>query len=56
MVYGGRASVDIHNGSVTSKSDSFKDGMYEAVGLQLIRVRVGSSFEEESKMISQVLN
>lgn len=44
-----------HNLSVISKSDSFKDSMYEAVGLELIRIRVGSSFEEETKMIVEKL-
>jgi len=37
-----------HNGSATTKSDIFKDEMYETVGLQLERVRVGSSFEDEA--------
>jgi very-short-patch-repair endonuclease len=40
-----------HNGATIKKSDSFKDEMYEAVGLQLERVKVGSSFEEESKRL-----
>ena len=40
-----------HNGSATTKSDVFKDEMYETVGLRLERVRVGSSFEEESKRL-----
>jgi len=40
-----------HNGATMKKSDSFKDEMYEAVGLRLERVKVGSSFEEESKRL-----
>jgi hypothetical protein len=40
-----------HNGSATTKSDVFKDEMYETVGLRLERVRVGSSFEEEAVRI-----
>ena len=45
-----------HDGHVMSKSDSFKNEMYKGVGLQLIRVRVGSSFAEESERISQMLS
>jgi very-short-patch-repair endonuclease len=44
-----------HNGATMTKSDSFKKEMYETVGLRLERVRVGSSFEEESKRLVEVL-
>ncbi len=40
-----------HNGSATTKNDIFKDKMYETIGLRMERVRVGNSFEEESKRL-----
>ncbi len=36
-----------HNHIATKKSDSFKDKLYPAVGLELVRVRVGTDFAAE---------
>jgi hypothetical protein len=44
-----------HNGSAATKSDTFKDEMYEAIGLRLERVRVGSSFAEEATRLVSAL-
>jgi hypothetical protein len=44
-----------HNGATMTKSDSFKDDLYETVGLRLERVKVGSSFEEESARLVGIL-
>lgn len=36
-----------HNNKTIKKSDSFKDKLYPAVGLELVRVRVGTNFATE---------
>jgi hypothetical protein len=40
-----------HNGHSAEKNDHFKNDMYEKVGLRLIRVKVGESFEEAIQKI-----
>ena len=45
-----------HNGERMQKSDSFKDKLYPDVGLELVRIKVGSDFEKEITEIFQKLN
>ena len=44
-----------HNGSSAEKNDEFKNSLFEVVGLNLVRVKVGDSFEDEVKKISEQL-
>jgi hypothetical protein len=44
-----------HNGTAATQSDTFKNEMYEAIGLRLERVRVGSSFAEEATRLVSAL-
>jgi len=44
-----------HNSERMQKSDSFKDELYPAVGLELIRVKVGNDFVGEIQRILQNL-
>ncbi len=44
-----------HNSERMKKSDDFKDKLYPAVGLELIRVQVGSDFAGEIQRIIQNL-
>jgi hypothetical protein len=44
-----------HNGDRAKESDDFKDKVYEVMNLPLIRVRVGSNFEEEISRIFESL-
>lgn len=42
-------------GKFVPKNDYFKDGLFEKVGLVLVRVKVGTNFEEQSKSIAERL-
>lgn len=44
-----------HNSERMQKSDSFKDNLYPAIGLELVRVKVGTDFSQEVSQILQKL-
>lgn len=44
-----------HNSQVIQERNDFVNGLYEKVGVKLKRVRVGSSFADEVRQITQTL-